>query len=127
MSEREQFCHKASGATNTQADEARDGGSGIVSRTVWRRRGAPPGEMSLVWACFPEEFAVFDRRTGGTHLLDLFAAELVDRLEQGPAAEYELAALHADLVGCSVSAVPSLESVLAALSRSGLVERIDKR
>lgn len=88
--------------------------------TIYRTNPA----IQLHWACWDDEYVVFDACSGLTHQMDPSRAYVLNTLCDG-AKSFE--ALHADWVGIAPSAsntqLPALlQTILDEFSRNGLVE-----
>lgn len=73
----------------------------------------------------PDEAVVFDRGTGGTHLLDAFSAATLRAIADHPSTAQDLAQHLSDRSGAALSEVDRrLASVLPALEQLGLIEPV---
>ena len=95
----------------------------MVENTV--RWAACQGE-SLMWRDWDDGSAVYDRRSGQTHIFDLMARLAVMELGEGPASVRELADRVAKTAGIEPDAAlrNQLHTLLGELEDLGLVEVI---
>jgi PqqD family protein of HPr-rel-A system len=89
------------------------------------RWGLPKGS-SLVWREWgPEEAVVFDRGSGGTHLLDAFSAATLRAIADNPSTHRDLVQHLSNQSGAAITEVDRrLASVLPALEQLGLIEPV---
>lgn len=79
---------------------------------------------SLVWRCLDDEWVVYDRGSGRTHVLAPLTAALLGLVEAGPQAESRLAATVAEQLGQDVDAGlhQALRETLQQLQTAGLID-----
>jgi len=95
-----------------------------VEQASWR---AIPG-FHLYWHSWDHEFVVYHSGSGDTHLLNLVAATILQRLQDQPAMLPELTEYTTSTLGIEAdeSFASSLEGLIKDLTRLGLIERVEQ-
>lgn len=91
-------------------------------KTIYRTNPA----IKLHWACWNDEYVVFEECSGQTHQIDPSRAYILNTLYDGPKS---FDALHTDLAGIfavanSTELPELLKTILDEFNRNGLVEEM---
>ena len=90
-----------------------------MAEVIWRVDGRP-----LAWRSFGDEYVVYNPSTGETHLLDLFAGEILKLVEQEPGSVNDLVqrVVVALDVGETADLASTVRELIARFDQLGLIE-----